>query len=173
MLIIETGWLFPVLRIRIRNPDQVFFDPWIRDKSGSGIRDPGSGFLCKKYLNSLSTQCCGAGSGIRDLVLIGPGSGIRCLLTLDPGSGAYWPWIRDPVLIDPGSGIRCLLTLDPGSEMAKKPDPGSDINIPGPQHYSDHSSLGTPIPLNTAQWTVKDAGGGGGRVQQDPLLCQS
>ncbi len=92
------------------------------EKSGSGIRDPGLGFLCKKYLNFLSTQCCGAGSGIRDLVLI-----------------------------DPGSGIRCLLTLDPGSEMAKNPDPGSDIIILGPQHYSDHSSLGTPIPLNTAQ----------------------
>jgi hypothetical protein len=101
--------------------------------SGSGsefgmknVRDPrsGFGFLCQKYLNSLSTQCCGAGSGI-----------------------------RDPVLIDPGSG----------SEMAKDPDLGSDINIRGPQHYSDHSSLGTPIPLNTTtQWTVKDAGGGGG-----------
>jgi hypothetical protein len=49
------------------------------------------------------------------------------------------------------SGIWCLLTLDPGSEMAKNPDPGSEIILTGPQRYSDHSSLGAPIPLNTAQ----------------------
>ncbi len=62
-----------------------FFDPWIRDqdpnpgwkKSRSGIRDPGSGFLCQTYLHSLSTA-------EPDME-----SKIRCFLIQDPGSGAY------------------------------------------------------------------------------------
>jgi hypothetical protein len=33
------------------------------------------------------------------------------------------------LFLDPGSGIR-----DPGSRMGKNRDPGSEINIPDPQH---------------------------------------